>query len=83
MVYGDVNTTSWDQPEALEETPELECQHNEDEVEESEDTELVDVSSLLEQGSDLEYQLPKHYHCACHLLNLVSTVDILKANTSD
>lgn len=28
------------------------------------------------------YQLAKHHHCACCLLNLVSTVDVSEANTS-
>ncbi|GAA6073324.1 uncharacterized protein LOC116684675 [Tachysurus ichikawai] len=35
---------------------------------------------MLDQDDGLEYQLPKHHHCACHLLNLVSTVDVLEAN---
>lgn len=33
------------------------------------------VWTLLEEDDGLEYQLPKHHHCACHLLNLVSTID--------
>ena len=39
------------------------------------DVEFQDTFSLLEQDNGLEYQLPKHQRCACHLLNLVATKD--------
>ncbi|KAL0172202.1 hypothetical protein M9458_032513, partial [Cirrhinus mrigala] len=51
-----------------------------DEEEESiEGVEFVDAGALLDEDDYLEYQLPKHHRCACHLLNLVSTVDASKA----
>nr|XP_020444767.1 uncharacterized protein LOC109953631 [Monopterus albus] len=47
-----------------------------DEEEESvEGVEFVDAGALLDKDDYLEYQLPKHHRCACHLLNLVSTVE--------
>ncbi len=39
------------------------------------DVEYQDIFSILEQDNGLEYQLPKHQRCACHLLNLVATTD--------
>jgi len=38
---------------------------------------------VLDIGDGFEYHLPKHKRCACHLLNLVSTVDALKANSNE
>uniref|UniRef100_A0A3Q3AHZ6 HAT C-terminal dimerisation domain-containing protein n=1 Tax=Kryptolebias marmoratus TaxID=37003 RepID=A0A3Q3AHZ6_KRYMA len=34
---------------------------------------------LLDDDTGLEYQLLKHQKCACHLLNLISTVDATRA----
>ncbi|XP_060787122.1 uncharacterized protein LOC132892769 isoform X1 [Neoarius graeffei] len=51
---------------------------NENELE----VEYQDVSAILDDDSGLEYQLPKHHKCACHLLNLVSTVDTTAAGTT-
>ncbi len=42
--------------------------------------EFVEAGTILDEDNGLEYQLPKHQRCACHLLNLISTVDALKAN---
>lgn len=54
-----------------------------DEEEESiEGVEFVDAGALLDEDDYLEYQLPKHHRCACHLLNLVSTVDASKAEVN-
>lgn len=54
-----------------------------DEEEESvEGAEFVDAGALLDKDDYLEYQLPKHHRCACHLLNLLSTVDALKAEVN-
>ncbi|KAL0152644.1 hypothetical protein M9458_052367 [Cirrhinus mrigala] len=54
-----------------------------DEEEESiEGVEFVDAGALLDEDDYLEYQLPKHHQCACHLLNLVSTVDASKAEVN-
>ncbi|KAI5609631.1 hypothetical protein C0J50_9371 [Silurus asotus] len=40
----------------------------------------VEAGTMLDQDDGLEFQLPKHHRCACHLLNLGSTVDVLEAN---
>ncbi|XP_062325452.1 uncharacterized protein LOC134026580 [Osmerus eperlanus] len=48
-----------------------------------EEVELIDVEAILEEDDGLQYQLPKHHRCACHLLNLVSTVDVDWANTTE
>ncbi|KAK6328748.1 hypothetical protein J4Q44_G00007260 [Coregonus suidteri] len=32
---------------------------------------FVDVATILNEDDGFEYQLPKHQHCACHLLNLL------------
>lgn len=48
-----------------------------------EEVELIDVEAILEEDDGLQYQLPKHHRCACHLLNVVSTVDVDKANTTE
>lgn len=34
-----------------------------------------DTLSILEKDNGVEYQLPTHQRCACHLLNLVVTTD--------
>ncbi|XP_027013075.2 uncharacterized protein LOC113649457 [Tachysurus fulvidraco] len=51
-----------------------------EEEENNEGVEFVETGTMLDQDDGPEYQLPKHHHCACHLLNLVSTVDVLEAN---
>ncbi|XP_028854977.1 uncharacterized protein LOC114801150 isoform X1 [Denticeps clupeoides] len=48
-----------------------------------EEVEFMDVEAILEEDDGLQYQLPKHHRCACHLLNLVSTVDVDRANKTD
>lgn len=40
-----------------------------------------DASAILDEDSDLEYQLPTHQRCACHLLNLVATTDAALAES--
>ncbi len=47
-----------------------------------EEVEFMDVEAILEEDDGLQYQLPKH-RCACHLLNLVSTVDVDRANKTE
>ena len=55
----------------------------EDENNEDQDSvEFVEAGAILDEDDCLEYQLPKHHRCACHLLNLVSTVDVEEANVS-
>lgn len=41
-----------------------------------------DVSAILDDDSGLEYQLPRHQKCACHLLDLISAVDAAAAGGS-
>ncbi|XP_075941705.1 uncharacterized protein LOC142944090 isoform X1 [Anarhichas minor] len=48
-----------------------------------EEVEFVDVSALLNEDDGLEFQLPKHQRCACHLLNLIATVDAQKATSTE
>lgn len=45
----------------------------------SDGVEFQDASLLLDQDDGFEFQLPKHQKCACHILNLVSSVDAQKA----
>jgi len=40
-----------------------------------EEVEFVDVSALLNEDDGLAFQLAKQQRCACHLLNLIATVD--------
>ena len=55
----------------------------EEDEEGGEEVEFVDVSALLKEDEGLEFQLPKHQRCACHLLNLIATVDAQKATSSE
>ncbi|MCI4377133.1 hypothetical protein PGIGA_G00200140, partial [Pangasianodon gigas] len=50
--------------------------------EDAEGVEVQDTCSILNTNSGLEYHLPKHQRCTCHLLNLVATVDASKAEDS-
>ncbi|KAK3513673.1 hypothetical protein QTP70_028793, partial [Hemibagrus guttatus] len=55
----------------------------EEDQEVGEDVDFVDVSELLNEDDGFEYQLPKHQCCACHLLNLIGTVDATKATSNE
>ena len=59
--------------------------HDGDEDQELDGVEVdfVDVTSILNEDDGLQFRLPKHHRCACHLLNLVSTVDAAKATSND
>ncbi|KAL3992499.1 P2X purinoceptor 3 [Sarotherodon galilaeus] len=60
---------------------------DEDEDEADPETDLTDhidyheASAILDEDSGLEYQLPPHQRCACHLLNLVATTDTALAES--
>ncbi|XP_039602561.1 uncharacterized protein LOC120524841 [Polypterus senegalus] len=41
----------------------------------SDHIEYHDTSIILDEDSGMEYQLPPHQRCACHLLNLVAAAD--------
>jgi len=47
---------------------------------ENEEVDFIDVDAIMAEDDGLQYQLPKHHRCACHLLNLVSSVDANNAN---
>ncbi|KAL0147078.1 hypothetical protein M9458_057602, partial [Cirrhinus mrigala] len=44
------------------------------------EVDFVEVTAVLD---DLQFQLLKPHHCACHLLNMVSTVDEAKACSNE
>ena len=50
-----------------------------DEETEEEAVEFIEVDAILAEDDGLQYELPKHHRCACHVLNLVSSVDIEEA----
>ncbi len=57
----------------------------EDEEDDADDladhTDYHDASAILDEDTGLEYQLPPHQRCACHLLNLVATTDAALAES--
>jgi len=55
----------------------------EDEEEDDVEVDFVDVTAVLDKDDGLQFQLPKHHRCACHLLNLISTVDAAKACSNE
>lgn len=55
-------------------TEEAESESDQDSSEEPK-AEYLDTFIILEQDSGLEYQLPRHQRCACHMLNVVATTD--------
>ncbi|XP_058242359.1 uncharacterized protein LOC131351136 [Hemibagrus wyckioides] len=65
------------------ESVERENSEEEEDEEKTDYLEFVEAGNLLEEDDGLEFQLPKHHCCACHLLNLVSTVvDVSEANAN-
>ncbi|XP_060742575.1 uncharacterized protein LOC132856807 isoform X2 [Tachysurus vachellii] len=54
-----------------------------DDTEDEEEAEYHDMFSILEADTGLEYHLPNHQRCACHLLNLVATTDASVAETQN
>ena len=60
-------------------------EEEEEEEEEGENivgVEFVEAGTILEEDDGLGYQLPKRHRCACHLLNLMSTVDVSEATAN-
>ena len=62
------------QSEDAESESESESESDKDSSEEAH-VNYLDTCSILEKDNGLEYQLPTHQRCACHLLNLVATTD--------
>lgn len=62
------------------ETEEDACGDDDEQEEEGVDVDFVEVAPILMEDDGLQVQLPKHHRCACHLLNLVTTVDAAEAN---
>ncbi|XP_016302594.1 uncharacterized protein LOC107655821 [Sinocyclocheilus anshuiensis] len=58
------------------------CDGDDEDVD-SVEVDFVEVTAVLEEDDGLQFQLPKHHRCACHLLNLVSTVDAAKACSNE
>ncbi|KAI2645638.1 Zinc finger BED domain-containing protein 4 [Labeo rohita] len=68
---------------ASSETEEDACSDENEQEEEGVDVDFIEVTPILMEDDGLQFQLPKHHRCACHLLNLVATVDAAKANSND
>ncbi|KAL1246567.1 hypothetical protein QQF64_034612 [Cirrhinus molitorella] len=68
---------------ASSETEEDACSDEDEQEEEGVDVDFIEVTPILMEDDGLQFQLPKHHRCACHLLNLVATVDAAKANSND
>lgn len=49
----------------------------------SDGVEFQDDSQVLDHDDGFEFHLPKHQKCACHILNLVSSVDAQKALSNE
>ncbi|KAK0148001.1 hypothetical protein N1851_012297 [Merluccius polli] len=49
------------------------------------EVDFISVKNIMAEdiNDGLQYQVPKHHRCACHLLNLVSTVDANNANKTE
>ncbi|XP_074873107.1 uncharacterized protein LOC142024786 [Carettochelys insculpta] len=59
-------------------------QEPEEETDEEEnEVEFHKIADVLDTDNGLEYNLPKHHRCACHLLNLVSSLDVVQAESND
>ncbi|XP_026044497.1 uncharacterized protein LOC113034282 isoform X3 [Astatotilapia calliptera] len=90
-IRGKVVRTTTDMWKALTKLdPLFGAQNDADEAEDETDPETIDLtdhidyheaSAILDEDSGLEYQLPSHQRCACHLLNLVATSDAALAES--
>ena len=43
------------------------------------DYQYSSVDEILSSSTSLQYKLPKHQPCSCHILNLIATKDLFKA----
>uniref|UniRef100_A0A3P8ST58 HAT C-terminal dimerisation domain-containing protein n=1 Tax=Amphiprion percula TaxID=161767 RepID=A0A3P8ST58_AMPPE len=57
--------------------------HTDEESGDDVKVENVDVADLLSQDDGMEFQLPRHQRCACHLINRIVMADALKARWND
>uniref|UniRef100_A0A673N975 BED-type domain-containing protein n=1 Tax=Sinocyclocheilus rhinocerous TaxID=307959 RepID=A0A673N975_9TELE len=74
-VYGGENIHGNNTESATATPSEYEDESDTQDEEKCEEIEYVEVAEILAKD-DLEFHLPKSQCCACHLLNLVSTVDV-------
>lgn len=79
QVFGEDNSAV----EAVSDGDRSQPREAEEDEEESEEVVFVDVSALLSEDDGLEFELPKHQRCACHLINLIATVDAAKAMSNE
>ncbi|XP_036974894.1 uncharacterized protein LOC119030967 [Acanthopagrus latus] len=79
QVFGEDNSAV----EAVSDGDRSQPREAEEDEEESEEVVFVDVSGLLSEDDGLEFELPKHQRCACHLINLIATVDAAKAMSNE
>lgn len=75
-VFGKDENNSVTAEEVTDKEATQDSEHQDEEVE----VEFIDVEAIMAEDDGLQYQLPKHHRCACHLINLVSTVDANNAN---
>ncbi|XP_051800990.1 uncharacterized protein LOC127537594 isoform X1 [Acanthochromis polyacanthus] len=57
--------------------------HTDEESGDDVEVENVDVADLLSQDDGMEFQLPRHQRCACHLINRIVMADALDAKSND
>ncbi|XP_051551724.1 uncharacterized protein LOC127439583 [Myxocyprinus asiaticus] len=81
-VYGGENIHGNNTESATATPSEDEDESDTQDEEKCEEIEYVEVAEILAKD-DLEFHLPKNQRCACHLLNLVSTVDVDTAQSDE
>ncbi|KAI7789260.1 hypothetical protein IRJ41_001648 [Triplophysa rosa] len=81
-IYGEQDENN-NSPSDEAEDDEMNDEMCDDEDVNSVEVDLVEVTAILDEDDGLQFQLPKHHRCACHLLNLVSTVDAAKACSNE
>jgi len=82
-VYGEDENNNVAPEEVTEEEATQDDGPNTEEMEVEVDFISVEDIMAEDVNNGLQYQLPKHHRCACHLLNLVSTVDANNANKTE